>query len=93
MTDAEADEALSLALEFETKASLDDMIRTVIDRRFAVYCQQKFRLLIDDQKRPRDDAVREVAVLMALEDFLLAVKNKPAEVARRLQKRGANAEA
>jgi hypothetical protein len=93
MTDAEADEALALALEFEEKASLDDMIRAVTDRRFAVYCQQKFRLIVGDLDKPLAEPIREVAVLMGLEDFLHAIRTKPAEVARRLQKRGANAEA
>jgi hypothetical protein len=93
MTDAEADDALSLALEFEPKASLDDMILAVMDRRWTVYNMQKVRLVADLLKRPIDECVRECAVLMALEDFLLKIKQRPADVARSLQKRGANVEA
>lgn len=93
MTDAEADEALALALEFEAKPTLDDMILAVMDRRWTVYNMQKVRLTADLLKRPIDECVREYAILVALEDFLFAVKQRPAEVARRLQKRGANAEA
>ncbi|MGY3588036.1 hypothetical protein [Bradyrhizobium sp. USDA 4350] len=93
MTDADADSAIALALEFEPKAGLDDMIQIVMDRRWTLYCGQRARLIADMTDRPMTEAVKEIAALIALEDFLLSVKQRPAEVGRRLQKRAANAEA
>jgi len=91
MTDAEADEAIALALEFEPKASLDEMIQTVRDRSWTLQGNQRARLIADMLSRPIPEAVREIAVLTQLETFLELIKQRPAEVARRLQAKGARA--
>lgn len=93
MTDADADSAIALALEFEPKAGLDDMIQIVTERRWTLYGGQRARLIADMTDKPMTEAVREIAALIALEDFLLTVKQRPGVVARSLQKRAANAEA
>lgn len=93
MTEADADAAIALALEFEPKATLDEMIQFVAGRRWALYGGQRARLIADMIDRPMSDPVKEIAVLTALEDFLLSVKQRPADVARQLQRRGANAAA
>src|SRR5262245_43082163 len=91
MTEADADAAIALALDFEQKPTLDDMIQQVNDDCWTVLCGQRARLLADMTDRPMSQQVRRIAVYTALETFLRRIRDQPAEVARRLQKRGANA--
>lgn len=93
MKEAEAKEALELALEFEAKPSLDEMIAQVSADYWTVVGGQHARLLEDMITRPMPEQVRRIAIYTALEAFLRQIKNNPAEVGRRLQRRGANAEA
>lgn len=93
MTDADADSAIALALEFETKASLDEMIAQVDADLWQVQGSQRARLIADMMDRPMPDQIRRIAVYTALHTFLLTVKQRPGEVARALQQRRANAEA
>lgn len=90
MTDADADSAIALALEFETKATLDEMIQQVDADLWQVQGSQRARLIADMMQRPMPDQIRRIAVYNALYSFLLMIKQRPGEVARTLQKRGAN---
>jgi hypothetical protein len=93
VTEADADAAIALALEFEAKPTLDEMIQQVDADLWQVQGSQRARLIADMMERPMPDQVRRVAVYTALHSLLQLIKQRPAEVARQLQKRGANAQA
>lgn len=93
MSDGDADSAISAALEFETKPTLDDMILQVADDLWTVYGGQRARLIGGMIDQPMRDQVRRIAVYTALRAFLERIKYQPEDVARRLTRKGANAEA
>lgn len=94
MADGDADSVIAAALEFEPKPTLDDMILQVGDDLWTVYCGQRARLIAGMVERPMQEQVKRIAVYTALRAFLERVKHQPADVARRLNKKGAdNAEA
>jgi len=93
MTDGDADRAMALALEFEEKPTLDEMIVQVGDDLWTVQSGQRARLIADMIDMPMPAQIRRIAVYTALRAFLERIKHQPEEVARRLTRKGANAEA
>jgi hypothetical protein len=89
----DADRAISAALEFEPKPTLEDMILQVGDDLWTVYGGQRARLIGGMIDQPMREQVRRIAVYTALRAFLERIKYQPADVARRLTKKGADAEA
>lgn len=85
MTDSnDADRAISAALEFEEKPTLDDMILQVGDDLWTVYGGQRARMIGGMIEQPMREQVRRIAVYTALRAFLERVKYQPADVAKRL---------
>jgi hypothetical protein len=94
MTDGDPDSAIAAALEFEEKPSLDEMIAQVGDDLWTVYGGQRARLIGGMIQQPMREQVRRIAIYTALRAFLERIKYQPADVAKRLMKKGsANAEA
>lgn len=93
MSDGDADSTIAAALEFETKPTLDEMILQVGDDLWTVYGGQRARIIAGMIDQPMREQVRRIAVYTALRAFLERIKYQPADVARRLTKKGADAEA
>lgn len=88
MTDGDPDSAISAALEFEEKPTLDEMIVQVGEDLWTVYGGQRARLIGGMIQQPMSEQVRRIAVYTALRAFLERIKYQPADVAKRLMKKG-----